>query len=109
MVFARSGCHRASAIGGTQKLVDVVLEQPTTGELAAVQVKSSTSQKVFEGFVDEADATSRFDRLFFICHSAKGELEAPADRPDIHLWVGREFARIVPRLGLTDWVMEKIA
>lgn len=109
LVFASSGWHRASAIGGTQKLVDVVLEQPTTGELAAVQVKSSTSQKIFEGFVDEADATGRFDRLFFICHSPKGELEPLADRPDIHLWVGREFARIVLRLGLADWVMEKIA
>lgn len=109
VVFARSGWHRASAIGGTQKLVDVVLEQPTTGELAAVQVKSAASQKVFEGFIDEADATARFDRLFFVCHSPKGALEVPADRSDIHLWVGRDFARIVLRLGLTDWVMEKIA
>jgi hypothetical protein len=109
VVFARSGWHRSSAIGGTQKLVDVVLEQPTTGELAAVQVKSATSQKIFDGFIDEADATGRFDRLFFICHSPKGSLEAPADRCDIHLWVGRDFARTVLRLGLTDWVMEKIA
>jgi hypothetical protein len=109
VVFARSGWHRASAIGGTQKLVDVILEQPTTGELAAVQVKSATSQKVFDGFVDDTDATARFDRLFFICHTPKGELEAPADRSDVHLWVGRDFAKIVLRLGLTDWVMEKIA
>ena len=109
VVFARSGWHRASAIGGTQKLVDVVLEQPTTAELAAVQVKSSTSQKTFEQFIDEADATGRFDRLFFICHTPKGKLETPAERSDIHLWVGRDFAKIVLRLGLTDWVMEKVA
>jgi hypothetical protein len=109
VVFARSGWHRASAIGGTQKLVDVVLEQPTTGELAAVQVKSATSQKTFEKFIDEADATGQFDRLFFVCHSPKGEMEIPPERNDIHLWVGRDFAKIVLRLGLTDWVMEKIA
>ena len=109
VAFARSGWHRASAIGGIQKLVDVILEQPTTGELAAVQVKSATTQKVFQGFIDGVDSTARFDRIFFICHSPKGELEAPADRSDVHLWTGRDFARIVLRLGLADWVMEKIA
>lgn len=109
VVFARSGWHRASAIGGTQKLVDVVLEQPTTGELAAVQVKSATSQKELDKFIGDADATARFDRLFFVCHSPKGSLQPPADRSDVHLWVQRDFAKIVLRLGLSDWVMEKIA
>src|SRR6201996_8625046 len=32
MMFARSGWHRVSVVGGTQKLVDLELEQPTTGE-----------------------------------------------------------------------------
>ena len=41
VIFARSGWHRASALGGSQKLVDIVLEQPTTNERAVVQVKSS--------------------------------------------------------------------
>lgn len=109
VVFARSGWHRASAIGGHQKLVDVVLEQPTTAELAAVQVKSSTSQTTFDSFIEGADATGSFDRLFFVCHTPKGVLAAPADRSDVHLWVGRDFAKIVLRLGLSDWVMEKIA
>jgi hypothetical protein len=109
VVFARSGWHRASAIGGTQKLVDVVLEQPTTGELAAVQVKSATSQKDLDKFIGDADATARFDRLFFVCHSPKGSLQPPADRSDVHLWVQRDFAKIVLRLGLSDWVVEKIA
>ena len=109
VVFARSGWHRASAIGGTQKLVDVVLEQPTTGELAAVQVKSATSQKELDKFIGDADATARFDRLFFVCHSPKGLLQSPVDRSDGHLWVQRDFAKIVLRLGLSDWVMEKIA
>jgi hypothetical protein len=36
-------------------------------------------------------------------------MEIPPERNDIHLWVGRDFAKIVLRLGLTDWVMEKIA
>jgi hypothetical protein len=39
--------------------------------------------------------------------SRKGELEVPPESDDV--WVGRNFAKIVLRLGLTDWVMEKIA
>lgn len=109
VIFARSGWHRASAMGGTQKLVDLVLEQPTTGELAAVQVKSASSQRKLDSFVGDADETGKFDRLFFVCHSPKGELAAPADRTDVHVWTGREFANVVLRLGLVDWVMEKVA
>jgi len=56
--------------------------------------------------VDEAD---RFDRFFFICHSPRGELTAPTGRSDIHVWAGREMAATVVRLGLQDWVFEKIA
>src|SRR5947209_4302048 len=55
VIFARSGWHRASAIGGTQKLVDMTLEQPTTGERGAVQVKSSAGQRTLEEFISRAD------------------------------------------------------
>lgn len=66
-------------------------------------------QAELDKFIAEADATARFNRLFFICHSPKGSLQQPADRGDVHLWVHRDFARIVLRLGLSDWVMEKNA
>jgi hypothetical protein len=65
VIFARSGWHRASAIGGKQKLVDMVLEQPTTGERGAVQVKSAAGQKRLNEFIDLADEAGKFDRLFF--------------------------------------------
>ena len=109
VIFARSGWHRASAIGGTQKLFDLALEQPTTAERAAVQVKSSASQKTLNGFVSQADENGTFDRLFFICHSPKGQLAPPTDRSDIHLWSGRELAKTALRLGLSDWIIEKVS
>lgn len=84
LMFARSGWHRVSAVGGTQKLVDLELEQPTTGERAAVQVKSSANQKTLDQYVSKVDEADRFDRFFFVCHSPEGELAAPYDRSDVH-------------------------
>lgn len=109
VMFARSGWHRASAIGGTQKLVDMVLEQPTTGERGAIQVKSAAGQKQLDQFISSADEAGSFDRLFFACHSPKGNLAAPLDRRDVHVWVDRELARTALRLGLADWIIEKIS
>jgi hypothetical protein len=109
VIFARSGWHRASAIGGTQKLIDLVLEQPTTAEQAAVQVKSTASQKELESFINDVDQTGLYQRLFFVCHSPKGVLETAADRQDIHVWWGRELAKTVLRVGLADWVVEKVS
>ena len=98
-----------TTIGGTQKLIDLALEQPTTRERAAVQVKSSATQKTFEKFVSLADEAGSFDRLFFICHSPIGPLKPPDDRSNVHIWTGRELAVTVLRLGLSDWIIERMA
>jgi hypothetical protein len=107
VIFSRSGWHRTSPIGGTQKTVDLVVEHPVTNECAAVQVKSSANQKALDEFIDEADQSGKYDRLFFVCHSPRGALSAPADRADVHLWSGDELAKTVMRVGLFDWVIEK--
>jgi hypothetical protein len=107
VMFARSGWHRASAVGGKQAVVDLVLEQPTTKERAAVQVKSSAGQLKLDDFVARADASGSFDRLFFACHKPSGPLTAPAGRDDVHIWTGRALAETALRTGLADWIMEK--
>jgi hypothetical protein len=109
VIFARSGWHRTSALGGTQKLIDIVLEQPTTNERAAVQVKSAATQRTLDQYVSLIDEDGTFSRLFFVCHSPRGNLEAPIERNDIHVWCTREIAATVLRLGLVDWIIEKIA
>lgn len=109
IIFARSGWHRVSALGGSQKTVDLEIEQATTNEAAAVQVKSAATQKTFDEYVQRVDDAERFDRFFFVCHSPKGEIAAPADRDDVHVWAGRDLAAIVLKMGLLDWVLEKVA
>lgn len=107
LIFARSGWHRISALGGSQKTTDLEIEQATTGEQAAVQVKSVATQKTLDEYVQRIDETARFDRFFFVCHSPKGDLVAPEDRSDVRVWTGKDLAATVLRVGLLDWVLEK--
>lgn len=107
IVFARSGWHRTSAIGGTQRDIDLELEQPTTGERVAVQVKSKASQRTLENYITRIDEIGTYDRLFFVCHTPNTDIAAPG-RPDVHVWTGREFAATVLKVGLHDWVLEKV-
>jgi hypothetical protein len=108
VVLARSGWHRVSAVGGAQKTIDLELEHPATGEKIAVQVKSRANQKTLDSYIERIDALGSYDRLFFVCHSPSGKV-SPPERPDVHLWTGREFAATVLKAGMQDWVLEKIA
>jgi hypothetical protein len=108
-MFARSGWYRSSVLGGNLKLVDLVIEQPATDEHAAVQVKSSATQSILNEYIAAADLTDSFNRLFFVCHTHKQDLVIPDDRDDVHLWSGTKLAEIVIRLGLCDWVIEKVS
>jgi hypothetical protein len=108
IIFTRSGWHRVSALGETQKTVDLEIEQATTGELAAVQVKSAANQKTLDNYIDRIEESDRYDRFFFVCHSPKGHLLPPDGRPDIHVWTGERLANTVLRVGLLDWVLERV-
>lgn len=108
VVFARSGWHRTSRVGGSLMTIDMALEQPTTRERAAVQVKSNADQALLDQYIARIDQMGTYSRLFFVCHTPRGNLTARG-RPDVHVWVARSFAETVLRLGLQDWVLEKIA
>jgi hypothetical protein len=106
LIFARLGWQRLGVLGGLEPDVDLSLRQPASGERAFVQVKSKANQAVF----DECLATfekSGFDRMFFLCHSPEGDLNAPDRRSDIHLWTGRSLAATAVTAGLIDWLSEK--
>ncbi|MET0371173.1 MAG: restriction endonuclease, partial [Sphingobium sp.] len=69
LAFARTGWRRVSVLGGTMKDIDLLLEQPFTGERASVQVKSSADQAVLSGCLAAFEASPLASRFFFICHS----------------------------------------
>ena len=107
LIFARTGWQRISRVGGTQKDIDLELEQPTTQERAFVQIKSNASQAVLNDYVARFD-DGDWNRLFFVCHTPTGKLSAP-DRDHIHLWTRDTLASAAVRAGLYDWVVQKVS
>lgn len=108
LIFARGGWQRVSQVGGSQADIDLILEQPTTAETACIQVKSKASQAVLDESIAFFRRSGAYDRLFFVCHSPQGTLNAEAGEA-IHVWAGDRLAEVAVQAGLVDWLMERCA
>lgn len=106
LIFARGGWQRVSVLGGTMADIDLLLEQPTLGETASVQVKSRANQAVLDEHLAHF-AVSGLPRTFFVCHSPDGKLTT-GDAPGVHLWTGDHLAEIAVKSGLFDWLMDRV-
>jgi hypothetical protein len=106
IILARGGWHRISALGGNLKDVDLILEQAVTKETAFVQVKSKASQKVLEDYIRRFQEAGTFTRLIFACHSPKGALRV-GERSDVIVWALPDFAEMVVKNGLVDWLIAR--
>ncbi len=90
------------------KDIDLLIEQPLTGERASIQVKSAADQRTLETNIAAFEASGLASRFFFVCHSPRGSLSLPpayADR--VHLWTLDKLAAKAVDHGLTDWLIEK--
>lgn len=106
LIFARGGWQRTSVLGGTMADIDLLIEQPTIGETASVQVKSRASQAVLGEHLDYF-AASGLTRTFFVCHSPDGPLTTNG-APGVHLWTGDHLAAIAVKSGLFEWLMDRV-
>lgn len=109
LILTRSGWRRISAIGGTMKDVDLVVEQPFTGERMLVQVKSKADQAVVDDYARRLGARAGEERLLLVCHSPQSELREPeiAGGRRLQVMVGEEVARRAAACDLVDWVMDR--
>jgi hypothetical protein len=107
LLLARSGWHRVSALGGTMKDVDMVVEQLITGETAFVQVKSRATQAVLDRYIGIFDSAGVHQRMIFACHDSTADLVT--DRAEVILWDRRMLARLALRNGLFDWLLTRAA
>jgi hypothetical protein len=110
LLFARGGWRRVSGLGGTMKDIDLLLEQPLTGERASVQIKSSADQQVLAASVSAFEASTQAQRFFFVCHSPRGPLAIPTgDERPVHVLTGSELAAATVDQGLSGWLIGKVA
>jgi hypothetical protein len=109
LIFARSGWQRSTRVGENLTDIDILMEQPTTGEIAFVQVKSEAGQATLDDYLGRFQR-SGYDRFFFVCHSAQGKLTLP-DEPQLlrrlHLFEGESMAEAAVKNGLYDWLVER--
>jgi hypothetical protein len=103
LVFTASGWRRLGKVGGPQKLIDIALELPSTGEWAFAQVKSKTNSRELADYV--ADIPDHFRRMFFVFHT--GRAETDDDRVTV---IGPEkLADMVVDAGLVNWLIRKVS
>ncbi|TIP06456.1 MAG: hypothetical protein E5X72_01695 [Mesorhizobium sp.] len=107
LIFARSGWQRSTRVGEDIADLDLVVEHPTTNETAFVQVKSRAGQATLDDYL-ERFRRSRYDRFFFVCHSADGALSLPPGA-NLHLFEGERLADAAVKNGLFDWLVERSA
>ncbi len=106
LIFSRSGWQRVSRVGGTQADVDLVLEQPATGETAFVQVKSRAGQSVLDDYIGRFRRSETYDRMFFVCHTPKGAFSV-GDDASVHVWASDRLADAAVKACLFDWLIER--
>ncbi|MCV3243298.1 restriction endonuclease [Mesorhizobium sp. ZC-5] len=104
LIFARSGWQRTTTVGEDADH-DILLEQPSTGETAFVQVKSKADGKVFDNYM-ERFRQSGLDRFFFVCHTPKGIAQMSPSK-NVHVWHGATLADITVKNGLFDWLIQR--
>jgi hypothetical protein len=110
LIFGRSGWVRICTLGGNTEGIDAEVENLAAAEIAFVQVKSTAGQAELNDYVQRfQDRRDRYARMIFAVHSPHGKLIAPAGLPSVQLWEGDHVAGLVVRLGLGEWVENRLA
>ena len=102
LVFSQSGWRRISPIGGNQKTIDILLELPSTGEKAFVQVKSKTDRPQFDDYISRLNERAE-ERMFYVYHTGP-KLSGPDHVTVINV---ERLAEMILSAGLYDWLIKK--
>lgn len=110
LLFSAIGWRRVSALGGTMKDIDLLIELSATGERACVQVKSAADQRVLDACTAAFNQSMLGDRFIFVCHTAKGPL-LPLKRSErpVEVFAGMSLAEAAVAHGMTDWLLARCA
>lgn len=109
LIFARTGWTRISVLGGTQKGIDLEVENPAVQEIAFVQVKSAAGQGEFNIYYQKfQEQRIRYARMIFAVHTPEGALNPPDD-PRVQIWADDRVAQLALRLGLGEWIEGRLA
>lgn len=103
MLFNAGGWRRIGGIGGQTKTKDLDLEHPIHKERAFVQVKSQTSQKILNGYVDELQKMAHYDRMYYVYHTSAKPLSC--EHPKVTLLDAEDVAQLAIDQGFMGWLI----
>jgi hypothetical protein len=107
LVFTSSGWRRQGIVGGPQKMLDLDIILPSTGERAFVQVKSKTDSAELAKYTAQLDDRGPFDKMFFVFHSSTGNVESDDDRVVV---IGPEkLSEMILDACLANWLIRKVS
>ena len=110
-VFSRSGWSRVSALGKTEKSIDLEMSSPLSGRRAFVQVKSRADSGTIKQCVSDMRklGNPERDEVYFVAHTLIGR-----DKAALHDNEPRSYVMDVDRLarravdtGLVGWLIRK--
>ncbi len=106
LVFTSSGWRRQGVVGKTQKMLDLDVILPSTGERAFVQVKSKTNSAELAEYTAQLN-DGPFDKMFYVFHSCSGDVDSDDDRVVV---IGPDkLAEMVLDAGLSSWLIRKVS
>ena len=108
LLFRQSGWRRISTLGKTMKYIDIELEEPITGDLYQVQIKSTASKNDFFNYANQFNE-NEYRKLYFVVHSPDPQLlDLKHSYKNIELISGERLSRMIIELGLIGWLLKKI-
>ena len=83
------------------------LEEPITGDLYQVQVKSDATRADFQKYAKQFSQGS-FRKLYFVVHSSQDKWTDLPKYNHVELVLQENLAKMVVELGLINWLLKKI-
>jgi hypothetical protein len=109
LIFRQSGWRRLTTLGKSMKFVDLELEDPITGDLYQVQVKSQSTLHEFKEYSKQFNK-KEYRKLYFVVHSPDISLTQFdwQKKDNVELLLPKRISEMVIDLGLINWLRKKI-
>ena len=107
LIFTQAGWQRISALGKTEKTIDMELQSPVTHKRAVVQVKSEANLKTFLNYKQRFADLDEDAEAYFVVHKPTADLVAYESDGTVFLLTGNRLAELVVSSGLSKWLIQK--
>ncbi|MBU0475429.1 MAG: restriction endonuclease [Bacteroidetes bacterium] len=107
LIFTSSGWRRISVVGKAEKDVDLELMQNVTEEKAFVQIKSRSTMKEFNDYIQIYKREKQYNKMYFVVNNLSKDFSGWKDTNEIKLLDNEKLSLLVLNSGLVNWLFKK--